>query len=231
MPSTTRVVVDGVALAVKTWPAEIGLNAPVALLPATAETADDWDAVAAPLARTRTVHAISLRGHGASDWPGRYSVALMAHDIAGLLPQLSAHPIDLIAHSLGGLVACDVAWRDPRLVRRLVLEEIGLLHARPARLPSRPDGDLPFDWRMVEQIRPEIDSPSPRWPRVVAEIRAPLLVIAGGSTSPIPQEHIADLAHAAQHGRLTTIDAGHFVHENRPSVFVEAVTRFLDSPE
>lgn len=230
MPRVTRVAVDGVTLAVKTWTAEDDSRPPVALIPATAETAEDWDTVAASLARTRTVHAINLRGHGQSDWPDAYSVALMAHDIAGLLPELSRHPIDVIAHSLGGLVACDVASDHPHLVRRVVLEEIGLLHPRPARTPSRPDGDLPFDWRMVEQVRHEIDSPSPRWPEVVARIRAPLLVIAGGPTSPMPQQHIADLADAAQHGALTTIDAGHFVHETEPMAFLEAVTRFLDHP-
>ncbi len=231
MPSNTCVLVDGVAIVVKTWAAEKDLHPPVALLPATAETADDWDAVAVALARTRTVHAVNLRGHGDSDWPGIYSVALMAHDVAGLLPQLTADTIDLIGHSLGGLVACDVASAHPQLIRKVVLEDIGLLHPRPVRAQSRPDGDLPFDWRMVEQIRPEIDFPSPRWPQVVARIHAPLLVIAGGPTSPMPQEHVADLARTAQHGQLMTIDAGHFVHDTKPEAFLEAAIDFLDSPK
>jgi pimeloyl-ACP methyl ester carboxylesterase len=221
----------GVALVVRTWAAEVDLRPPVALLPATAETADDWDRIAAALAVTRTVHALNLRGHGGSDWPGTYSITLMADDVSGVLPQLSDRPVDLIAHSLGGLVACEVASAHPELMRRLVLEDVGLLHPRPARFPDRPAGELPFDWRMVEQVRPEIDDPDPRWPRVVAGISARILVIAGGPTSPVPQEHVADLARTAQRGRLLTIDAGHLVHATEPEAFLEAATRFLDSPD
>jgi pimeloyl-ACP methyl ester carboxylesterase len=228
MPSNTRFPVAGISLTVKTWPAQSDLHPAVVLLPATAETADTWDLVAKPLARTRNVHCINLRGHGGSDWPGIYSVALMATDVATLLSQLSSAPVDLIGHSLGGLVACDVAAAHPELVHRLIVEDIGLLHPRPAHPPTKPEGDLPFDWRMVEQVRPEIDSPDSRWPQVVAAIRAPLLVIAGGPRSPVPQEHVADLARTASNGALVTIDAGHFVHEVEPAAFVQAAIRFLD---
>lgn len=228
MPAETRWTVDGVELVVKTWAAADDLRPPVALLPATAETADDWDEIAPALAATRTVHAINLRGHGRSDWPGTYSIRLMAHDVAGLLPQLTDLPMDLIAHSLGGLVACDVASRRPDLIRRLVLEDVGLLRPRPTRLLDRPGCDLPFDWAMVEQVRAEVDEPDPRWSQVVARISAPILVIAGGPTSTMPQEQVADLTRAARSGRLTTIDAGHLVHATEPDAFLEAAMAFLD---
>jgi pimeloyl-ACP methyl ester carboxylesterase len=229
MPTQLDVVVDGVTLRVRVWAATDPARPPVVLLPATAETAEDWHAVAAALRATRTVYAVNLRGHGPSDWPGDYSIRAMADDVTGLLRQLDAGKVDLVGHSLGGLVACRVASAHPERVRRLVLEDVGLLHPRPAAPPSRPDGDLPFDWRVVEQVRPEIDDPDPRWSKVVAEIPAPTLVIAGGPSSPVPQEHVAELVRTLPDGRLVTVDAGHLVHAARPDEFIHHLRTFLDA--
>ena len=231
MPHETRVVAGEVTLAVKTWPGEAVRHPAVVLLPATGETADDWDVVAPALAATRTVHAVNLRGHGPSDWPGWYSIRLLADDVLGLLPQLADRPVDLVAHSLGGLVACAAAAERPDLVGRLVLEDVGLLHPRPAAMPARPAGPLAFDWRMVEQVRPEIDTPDPGWPDVVAAIRARTLVIGGGPSSHVPQEHVADLARTLVDGRLVTIDAGHLVHATRPQDFLRVLQTFLDGED
>ena len=227
MPNQRRFTVDDVGLAVKTWDAEEDRCPPAVLLPATGETADDWDLVASALVRTRTVHAVNLRGHGESDWPGTYSIQLLADDVVGLLPRLSDRPVDLVAHSLGGLVACTVAFSRPELIARLVLEDIGLLRSRPPALPARPDGVLSFDWRMVEQVRREIDNPDPGWAQVMAGIQAPTLVIAGGPTSTVPQEHVADLVRTLADGRLVTLETGHLVHATKPEEFVDALRSFL----
>lgn len=228
MPDQTRVEVGDVTLVVKTWPGIEELRPPVVLLPATAETAEDWDVVASALSGSRTVHAVNLRGHGLSDWPGTYSIQLLADDVTALLPQLTDRPADLVAHSLGGLVACAVASAHPNLVDRLVLEDVGLLRPRLPAFPARPAGVLPFDWRMLEQVRPEIDDPDPRWAQVVARIAAPTLVIAGGATSTVPQEHVSDLARTLADGQLITIDAGHLVHARQPDAFIQALQVFLD---
>lgn len=228
MPEQRDIAVDGVTLRVRVWSAGDTGRRPVVLLPATGETAEDWDVVAAALHSSRTVHAVNLRGHGASDWPGHYSIQQVADDVTGLLRQLGDRPVDLVGHSLGGLVACAVASADPELVRRLVLEDVGVPHPRPANPPPRPDGALAFDWRVVEQVRPEIDDPDPRWPDVVAGISAPTLVIAGGPSSPVPQDHIAELVGLLRDGRLVTVDAGHLVHDSRPDEFSRHLLTFLD---
>jgi pimeloyl-ACP methyl ester carboxylesterase len=228
MPEQLDVAVDGVTLRVRVWPAVDAAGPPVVLLPATGETAEDWDAVASSLHASRTVYAVSLRGHGPSDWPGHYSIQAMADDVTGLLPQLEDRPVDLVGHSLGGLVACAIASAHPRLVRRLVLEDVGVPHPRPATAPPRPPGVLSFDWRVVEQVRPEIDDPDPRWGNVVAGISAPTLVIAGGPSSPLPQEHVAELVGILTDGRQVTVDAGHLVHDTRPVEFTGHLLAFLD---
>ncbi len=229
MPEQLDVAIDGVTLRVHVWPAVDAARRPVVLLPATGETAEDWDAIAASLHSSRTVYAVSVRGHGSSDWPGHYSIQAMADDVTGLLRQLDDPPVDLVGHSLGGLVACAIASAHPELVHRLVLEDVGVPHARPAAAPPRPPGALPFDWRVVEQVRPEIDDPDPRWGNVVAGIAAPTLVIAGGPSSPVPQEHVAELVRTVPDGRLVTVDAGHLVHARRPAEFTDHLLTFLDA--
>ena len=229
MPDQLDVAVDGITLRVLVWPAVDTARPPVVLLPATGETAEDWNVVASSLHSSRTVYAVNLRGHGSSDWPGHYSIQEMADDVTGLLRQLDDRPVDLVGHSLGGLVACAIASAHPELVHRLVLEDVGVPHRRPVTAPPRPPGDLPFDWRVVEQVRPEIDDPDPRWGEVVAGISAPTLVIAGGPSSPIPQEHVAELVRIMTDGRLVTVDAGHLVHATRPDEFTHHMLTFLDA--
>lgn len=228
MPEQIAVNLTGITLVLRVWPADEPSRPPVVLLPATAETAEDWDVVAAALSPTRTVYAVNLRGHGLSDWPGTYSVRLLADDVTRLLAaELADQPVDLVGHSLGGLVACAVAAAHPELVHRLVLEDVGLLRPRPAAPPSRPEGVLTFDWRMVEQVRPEIDNFDPRWAEVIAAISAPTMVVGGGPSSPVPQDQIADLTRLLPHGRTITIDAGHLVHASKPEEFINAVMGFL----
>jgi pimeloyl-ACP methyl ester carboxylesterase len=230
VPREIRVAVDSVTLLVRVWPAAELVQPPVVLLPATGETAEDWDFVASALSARRTVYAVNLRGHGASDWPGDYSIQMLADDVTGLLPQMGTEPVDLVGHSLGGLVVCKVASAIPQRVRRVVLEDVGLPHPRAAAPPTRPDGDLLFDWRMVEQVRPEIDHPDPRWARVIAGILAPTLVIGGGPSSPVPQQHIAELVSIVPDGRVVTLDAGHLVHATKPEQFTHELLAFLDQP-
>ena len=222
--------VDGVTLAVRSWPCREAAWPPVVLLPGTGATADDWDTIAAQLCADRPVFAVNLRGHGDSGWPGRYAISLMARDVTGLLPMLSAVEVDLVGHSLGGLVACQVAAGEKALVRRLVLEDTGMPHPRPPQAPARPAGPLSFDWAVVEQIRPEIDEPDSRWPQVMAAIHVPALLIGGGPSSFLPQEHVEEIATTVARGTRVTIDAGHLVHATKPGAFLAELTGFLNSP-
>lgn len=230
MPAELSIEVGGVTHAVRSWAADdSSVRTPLVLLPATGETAEDWDTVASALHRWRDVYAVSLRGHGTSDWPGTYSIALMAQDVTRLLDsELIRAPVDLVGHSLGGLLACQVAAERPDLVHRLVLEDVGLLQPRRADPPSKPTGVLAFDWRVIEQVRPEIDNFDPGWAEVVAAIAAPTLVVAGGPCSLVPQDQIDDLVRLLPDGHMVTIDAGHLVHATQPDAFVGQLVSFLD---
>ncbi len=229
MGERLRVDVGEVTLAVRRWapsPGE-GAGVPVVLLPGTGASSATWDVVARLLARGRPVIAVDLRGHGASTWPGVYSIDGMAADVAALVPRLADRPVDLVGHSLGGLVALRAAARHPHLVRRIVLEDVGMLHEREPAPPERPAGDLPFDWRVVEQVRPEVDHPAPDWPDVVAAVTAPTLVVAGGEGSFVRLEHVDELVGALPDARAVVLGTGHDVHEERPDAFAAAAAGFL----
>jgi pimeloyl-ACP methyl ester carboxylesterase len=221
----------GVVLTAVEWRCPAPQAPPVVLLPGTGLTARSWDVVAASLSGTRSVLAVDLRGHGESGWAGTYSIALMAGDVEALLARRGGGdgPVDLVGHSLGGLVALRVAAAAPQRVRRLVLEDVGMPHPRPADPPARPEGELAFDWRVVEQVRPEIDDPDPAWPRVVRSVGAPILVVAGGPRSFVAADHVTELVATLPHGRSVTLDTGHEVHEGDPEGFVREVRHFLDT--
>jgi len=61
----------------------------------------------------------------------------------------------------------------------------------------------------------------------MAAIEVPTLVIGGGASSFLPQEHVEELARTVAHGTRVTIDAGHLVHAAKPDAFLAALTAFL----
>jgi pimeloyl-ACP methyl ester carboxylesterase len=228
VPELMDITVGDLHVSLRVWQAVEKDQTPAVLLHATGKTASDWDVIASGLCAERTVYAVDLRGHGASDWPGTYSLKLFAQDVIGILDQLDIGAVDLVGHSLGGLVACLVAAEWQGNIHKLVLEDIGYPRPRPPGLPDRPAGELPFDWRMVEQVRPEIDDPDPGWADVVARITARTLLIGGGAASHIPQGYVAELADRLANARLTTIAAGHLVHETVPDEYLRTLIAFLD---
>nr|WP_316745744.1 alpha/beta fold hydrolase [Streptomyces sp. MK7] len=201
---------------------------PLVLLHALGEDATDWAAVVPALARSRRVYALDLRGHGRSDWPGAYSLELMQADVLRFLDALGLGPVDLIGHSMGGIVAYLLAEDHPQRVSRLVLEDVPVPRPREASTPARPDGALTFDWEMVLAVRRQIDRPDPRWLERLGQITAETLVLAGGPHSHVPQDGVAELARRIPGGRVVTIPVGHLIHHAAPEAFTEAVSAFLE---
>jgi 3-oxoadipate enol-lactonase len=199
---------------------------PLVLLHALGEDSSGWEELAAALAQSWRVYGVDLRGHGSSDWPGSYSIQLMADDVVRFLDTLGLGPVALVGHSMGGVVAYVLASQHPERVSRLVLEDPAPPWPRPPRFPTRPDGPLSFDWA-VTSMAAEVNDPPPYWRDNLTAISAPTLLIAGGRDSHINQDHLADLAALIPSCELVTIPAGHFVHAASPAAFTDAVTAFL----
>lgn len=101
--------------------------------------------VGAFAASGRRVVAPSLRHYWPDVWdgtPGSFRIDAHVEDVARLVADLSAGPVDVLGHSRGGYVAFRLAERHGALVRRLVLAEpAGVL--APDLLPT---GTVPANY-------------------------------------------------------------------------------------
>jgi pimeloyl-ACP methyl ester carboxylesterase len=202
----------------------------VVLLHALGETSSDWTPVAEALTPTWRVYAPDLRGHGASDWTGLYTIEQLTADLAAFLDAVGLDQVTLGGHSMGGPPAYLYAVRHPRRVARLILEDPAPPWPRERRILTRPEGPLPFDWDVTalsnEFTTPQADS----WRDSLRHIQAPALLIAGGPASHVDQGQLADMATLIPDCELVTIPAGHLIHATRPAEFTAVMTGFLCRP-
>lgn len=98
----------------------------------------DWIDVAPALARSRKVVAYDHRGHGdgghAAD-PSSYTFDQLAADLASFIDARALAPVDLLGHSMGGVIALMHTLRHPQTVRSLVLMDTA----------AAPAGNVPMD--------------------------------------------------------------------------------------
>lgn len=130
---------DGVTLEVATFGADGGV--PLMLVHGFGGAKEDFGDHFAALAERRRVIALDLRGHGDSDKPDdpmAYSLDRLARDVVAVADACRAERIDLLGHSMGGMVARRVALAAPERVQRLVL-----MDTCPGPIPG-------FDYEVVD---------------------------------------------------------------------------------
>jgi 3-oxoadipate enol-lactonase len=200
---------------------------PLVLLHALGEESSTWEFVAGELGQFFRVVTVDFRGHGDSDRPGDYSFELMRDDVLGVLDHLGLTRTSVVGHSMGGTVAYLIAEAQPGRVDRLILEDTPPPFPRSRATPSRPDGPLPFDWAVVPALVNQLNDPDPAWWDRLIDITATSLIIAGGPSSHVPQDKLAEVADRIPTCELRTIPAGHHVHETKPAEFAAAALAFL----
>lgn len=98
--------------------------APLVLLHGYLGSTADWAAVLPRLAERRRVLAYDHRGHGMSGKPGRadaYTFDALTEDLHAFLTGLDLGEVDLLGHSMGGVVAQRYTLAHPERVRSLIL--------------------------------------------------------------------------------------------------------------
>ncbi|MFF9839713.1 alpha/beta fold hydrolase [Streptomyces sp. NPDC013740] len=225
-PEVRTVTVDGVRLAYRVHGPEDA--PPVVLVHARGCDSTDWAGIATELAADRRVYAPDLRGHGLSDHPGEYGYAALRDELGGFLKALGLAGATVVGHSMGGAAACLLAQREPALVGRLVLEDAPVFFpALPPRGPAGPPPEpVAFDWAVLDATNADLNDPDPAWREELSAVTAPTLIVGGGPTSHLPQQHLAWMAERVPDARLVTIAAGHLVHEARPREFLDAIREF-----
>lgn len=132
---------ENITLAGLSWhpPREAATRQPVLMVHGWLDNAMSFARLAPEIAAYAPVHAIDMAGHGQSGHrPPGYSYWLMDYvaDLSELIdshfPHSEKEPIDLVGHSLGGIVCALYAAAFPERVRRLVMiDSLGAL-SRPA---------------------------------------------------------------------------------------------------
>ncbi|MEV0715371.1 alpha/beta hydrolase [Asanoa sp. NPDC050611] len=187
-----------------------------------------WDELAPRFAAHRRVYVPDLRGMGASERTGPYGPTVFRDDVLALLDRLSLDRVVLVGHSLGGLVSLLVTLAAPERVAALVLEETPPPVPLGIPVPTGLPDSAPFYDR---EIRPSVlatlNAPDPLWWAGLTRITVPVLVVAGGPDSFLPQDAMVEMAARMPAAELTTIPVGHVVHPNAPAAFADAVETFL----
>lgn len=99
---------------------------PVVFLVHLAANLDNWDpAVIDPIAQHHHVIAFDYRGCGASTGSVSKTIEEMADEAYTFISALGLRTVDILAFSLGGMVAQALVLKHPELVRRLILAGTG----------------------------------------------------------------------------------------------------------
>lgn len=86
---------------------------------------DNWVTLARRYAEKFFVVLPDLRNHGLSPHAPEHTYEAMADDIEELIALLSPDSLSLMGHSMGGKVAMLLALRQPHLINRLIIADIG----------------------------------------------------------------------------------------------------------
>lgn len=112
-----------------------GSGPPLLLVHGLGDSSRTWQEAVPLLARSHTVIAPDLLGHGDSDKPrADYSLGGFANGLRDLLVLLDVPAATVVGHSLGGGVALQFAYQYPERTSRLVLVASGGLGAEVSSL-------------------------------------------------------------------------------------------------
>jgi 3-oxoadipate enol-lactonase len=99
-----------------------GEGPPVVLVHALGGSLHAWHGVTENLSLHHHVVAMDLRGHGRSELgSGKVSIGSYVDDVAALIDALELPAVTLVGHSMGTLVAQQLAIKRPELVDNLIL--------------------------------------------------------------------------------------------------------------
>jgi pimeloyl-ACP methyl ester carboxylesterase len=187
---------------------------PLVLLPGSLSTIEtSFGEVLEPLAASRPVTAVDLRGHGHTPAGSRQlSIAQLADDATKLLDGLHYQSVDLFGYSMGAAVALELALSRPDVIGKLVLASV--CYDRDGFAPGVLEGigDLdvasldgspwqraylavapnPAGWRSLVAAIISMDRAFTGWPEdAIRSLSTPTLIINGDADIVTPEHAVA----------------------------------------
>jgi pimeloyl-ACP methyl ester carboxylesterase len=171
--------------------------------------------------------APDLRGHGGSPTPhGPWSIDDFASDVARLVAAEGGDAV-LVGVGLGAATGLALALGHPGLVSGLVVSGVS---------PRGEDPDGQDRWQRAARalrerhgaegvaLAAEAMGTRPDWRGALAQVDAPVIVVAGGADRAVPAEVQRELSAWMQNARFHVVsEAGHNVAVERPNELVSAV--------
>ena len=221
-----------------------GRGRPVVLIHGLGGSGRWWDRNISGLATRFHVHVLDLVGFGESRGRTRVAVADAAALVAAWMDSAGLERAAIVGHSMGGLIAADLAAGVPGRVERLVLVAAAVFFS-PASLPSRAIGLA----RAVRYTSPTIlpllaidayrAGPRTVWAAarellatgaegMLGRVATPTLVVWGEYDTVVPLATGERIARLLPQAELAVIPrAGHNPMWDRPLEFNRLVTEFL----
>ena len=215
-----------------------------------------YNKIATELLPNWRVIALDQRGHGLSDHANSYAREDYLGDLAALLQHLEIkEPVILMGNSLGGVNAYQFAARNPKLVKAMIIEDIGV--------DISSDVSFSLNWKGVFKTRKELEDKigSRFLPYLEVSIHetkkgfklmfdveemiishshvygnhwddwlksdCPCLVIRGEDSRVTTQEELEQMSIRRSHTKLKTIAGSHVLHMDNPIEFNEIIKAFL----
>ncbi len=182
-----------------------------------------WRDQVSHFAKDHRVVAVDLRGHGQSDAPDQdYAIEGFVDDVAWFIRELGLQKPVIIGHSMGGVIAMNLARRHPDLVRAIVMVD-------------SPITPLPEATRaLVEPLFAGLRSPAYAG---VAEGFARMSFFNASSPPELADELVSGMSTAPQRLMYTAL-ADTIAPENQqpgpipvPSIFIRAETQFASEDD
>ena len=216
---------------------EQGEGFPLFLLHGNGEDTTYFEHQMEPFARHFRVIAIDTRGHGQTPrGEAPFTIRQFAEDLLAFMDRMGIEKAHILGFSDGGNIAMLFAMAHPERVEKLILDGANLdtsgvkwkiqfqieIGYRIARLFAKKS---PEARKNAEMLGLMVNDPNVK-PEELAQIQNPTLVMAGDKDM-IKDKHTRLIAQSIPGAELAIIPGTHFIANQNPGPFNEAVLRFL----
>ena len=217
-----------------------GAGEPLVFINGLSSDISEWQGLSLSLSRKYDFIAIDNRGAGRSDKPDiRYTIEMMANDVAGVLDSLGVKNANILGLSMGGRIAVALALSRPELVKSLVLvstrmkrsKQHGWIHRLRLNLFSRSKarGSQQYPQPYYAFKRQWEASGSYDATARLHELRVPTLILHGKDDPLVPYKLAKEMHESIEGSKIIMFNGGHLFFVGQFREFIETITDFLGS--